>query len=219
MLGARRCVRCGLRLYKTKTVALRMSARLSLPWQRCCCSIRVALRSCAGMLLSNQFPVNYFSISEVEQMFPDFEARLDPIFMHTPFAQTCFNSQRENCQRRCSHDPRILFLMPCLYVRRTHTQRMASCPATAATGGSTRSTTTGPRTRTRPSRPSERLASSGVEGAACLKSCLAPCSTSVTWPSQIVEDSCPGLSTSSHASRSVLLLLMLLIATLRHGIL
>ncbi len=29
----------------------------------------------AGMLLSNQFPVNYFSISEVEQSFPDFEAR------------------------------------------------------------------------------------------------------------------------------------------------
>ncbi len=27
------------------------------------------------MLLSNQFPVNYFSISEVEQSFPDFEAR------------------------------------------------------------------------------------------------------------------------------------------------
>ena len=26
---------------------------------------------CAGMLLSNQFPINYFSVSEVEQWYPD----------------------------------------------------------------------------------------------------------------------------------------------------
>ena len=28
----------------------------------------------AGLLLSAQFPINYFSISEVEQNFPDFQA-------------------------------------------------------------------------------------------------------------------------------------------------
>ena len=42
---------------------------------------------CAGMLLSNQFPVNYFSISEVEQMFPDFEARSSSI--PVPYKYSC----------------------------------------------------------------------------------------------------------------------------------
>lgn len=31
------------------------------------------LSRAAGMLSSHQFPVNYFSVSEVEQWFPDFE--------------------------------------------------------------------------------------------------------------------------------------------------
>ena len=30
----------------------------------------------AGIMLSNEFPINYFSVSEVEQSFPDFQVRL-----------------------------------------------------------------------------------------------------------------------------------------------
>ena len=100
-------------------------------------------------------------------MFPDFEAR--------PHSSL---STAAGAELRCLPQSNVLTSSLTLKTeyhadaapshRRTLTRRTASCPATAATGGSTRSTTMGPRTKTLPSRPSELLVSSGVEMARAL---------------------------------------------------
>ena len=35
--------------------------------------VKECFSCCAGLMLSSQFPVNYFSISELDQAFPDFQ--------------------------------------------------------------------------------------------------------------------------------------------------